>query len=82
MAVLTVTAGGIQANQSVTINVPVTVGAPQTWTTASGMTLNVTAALHTVISNLTIAGAGSTIIGGPIDGGGVLNTVGGARRAI
>jgi autotransporter-associated beta strand protein len=75
---LTVTAGGIQANQSVTINVPVTVGAPQTWTTASGMTLNVTAALHTVISNLTISGAGNTIIAGPIDGGGVLNTNGGA----
>ncbi len=75
---LTVTSGGIQANQSVTINVPVTVGAPQTWTTASGMTLNVTGALHTVISDLTIAGAGSTIIGGPIDGGGVLNTYGGA----
>jgi autotransporter-associated beta strand protein len=75
---LTVTAGGIQAHSSATINVPVTIGAPQTWTTDSGMTLNVTAALHTIISDLTISGAGSTIIGGPIDGGGVLNTVGGA----
>ena len=75
---LTVTAGGIQANQSVTINVPVTVGAPQTWTTASGMTLNVTGAVHTIISDLTIDGAGNTTIGGPIDGGGVINTYGGA----
>ncbi len=74
---LTVTAGGIQANESATINVPVTVGAPQTWTTASGKTLNVSGALHTIISNLTIDGAGTTIIGGPIDGGGILNTVGG-----
>ena len=75
---LTVTAGGIQANESAAINVPVTIGAPQTWTTASGKTLNVSGALHTVISDLTIDGGGTTIIGGPIDGGGVLNTVGGA----
>jgi autotransporter-associated beta strand protein len=73
---LTVTNGGIQANQSVTINVPVYVGAPQTWTTAAGMTLNVTGALHTIISDLTIAGAGNTTIGGPIDGGGIINTYG------
>ena len=46
------------------------------------MTLNVTGALHTIISDLTIAGTGSTIIGGPIDGGGVINTAGGARPAI
>ncbi len=74
---LTVTAGGIQANESATINVPVTIGAPQTWTTASGKTLNVSGALHTIISNLTIDGGGTTIIGGPIDGGGILNTVSG-----
>jgi autotransporter-associated beta strand protein len=73
---LTVTAGGIQANASVVINVPVTVGAPQIWTTAVGTTLNVTGAVHTIISDLTIAGAGNTTIGGPIDGGGVINTVG------
>ena len=42
------------------------------------MTLNVTGALHTIISDLTIAGSGSTIIGGPIDGGGVMNIYGGA----
>jgi autotransporter-associated beta strand protein len=73
---LTVTAGGIQANSNVTINVPITVGAPETWTVASGVTLNATGALHTIISNLTIAGAGNTIIGGPVDGGGIINTVG------
>jgi autotransporter-associated beta strand protein len=75
---LTVTAGGIQANQSVTIKTAVTVGAPQTWTTAAGMTLNLTDSVHTVISNLTIGGDGNTTIGGSIDGGGVINTAGGA----
>ncbi|MFZ1934026.1 MAG: C1 family peptidase, partial [Thermoguttaceae bacterium] len=73
---LTVTAGGIQANSNVTINVPITVGAPETWTVAGGATLNATGALHTIISNLTIAGAGNTTIGGPVDGGGIINTVG------
>ncbi len=33
---LTVTAGGITANETVAINAPVTVGAPQTWTVAGG----------------------------------------------
>jgi autotransporter-associated beta strand protein len=75
---LTVTAGGIQANQNVTINSPVTIGAPQTWTTVSGATLNVTGALHTIISDLTVDGGGTTIIRGAIDGGGVINTYGGA----
>ncbi|MBN2579004.1 MAG: autotransporter-associated beta strand repeat-containing protein [Pirellulales bacterium] len=75
---LTVTAGGITANQSTTINSPVTVGAPQTWNVASGKTLTVNGAVHTVISNLTITGSGHTTLGGPIDGGGVINTYGGA----
>jgi fibronectin-binding autotransporter adhesin len=75
---LTVTAGGIAANETFTINTPVTVGAPQSWTVASGKTLTVNNAVHTVISNLTINGSGNTTIAGPIDGGGVINLYGGA----
>ena len=33
-----VTGGGINANQSVTFNVPITVGAPLTWTTGTNTT--------------------------------------------
>lgn len=55
---LTVTAGGISANESVTIGSPVTIGAPQTWTTAAGKTLTVNGNVSTIISTLTIAGAG------------------------
>ena len=75
---LTVTAGGIQANENVTFNSPMYVGAPQTWTVADGKTLTLNNALHTIISDLTIDGNGSTIIAGPIDGGGVANIYGGA----
>jgi autotransporter-associated beta strand protein len=75
---LTVTGGGITANETVSINSPVTVGSPQSWTVASGKTLNVNNAVHTVISNLTITGSGNTTISGPIDGGGIINIYGGA----
>ncbi|HLA83176.1 MAG TPA: C1 family peptidase, partial [Thermoguttaceae bacterium] len=75
---LTVTAGGITANESATINGLVTVGAPQTWTVASGKTLAVNGDLHTVISDLTINGPGTVAVSGSIDGGGVINTIGGA----
>ena len=75
---LTVTAGGITANQSVTINSPLTVGAPQAWTVAPGK--NLTAwSIHTVISDLTLNGAGSTIITGSVDGGGAANLEGAPR---
>jgi len=73
---LTVTDSGIVANESVVINCPVTVGAPQTWTTAAGKTLTVNNNVHTVISTLTVDGAGNTYIGGVIDGGGVINNLG------
>ena len=73
---LTVTAGGITANESVTINAPVTVGAPQTWTTAAGKTLTIGGNVHTVISTLTVGGDGNTYIGGAIDGGGAINAQG------
>ena len=66
---LTLTSGGITANESVTIISPVTIGAPQTWTVASGKTLTVGGPVHTGIGTLTIAGAGNTYIGGDIDGG-------------
>ena len=62
-AALTVTAGGIQAGESVTINSPITIGGQQSWTVASGKTLTV-GAIHTVISDLTFNGAGSTTITG------------------
>jgi len=75
---LTVTAGGITANESTTINAPVTVGAPQTWTVATGKTLTVNGDLHTVISDLTISGNATVTVSGSVDGGGVINTVGGA----
>jgi autotransporter-associated beta strand protein len=74
---LTVTSGGITANESVTINVPVSVGAPQTWNVASGKNLTVPA-VHTIISPLTLQATGNVTITGSIDGGGVMNTAGGA----
>ncbi len=73
---LTVTAGGITANNSFAINAPVTVGAPQTWLTAAGQTLTINGDVHTVISTLTVDGAGNTYIAGVIDGGGVINSMG------
>lgn len=74
---LTVTAGGIAANESVTINSPVSVGAPQTWTVAAGKSLTV-GSVHTIVSPLTLQATGNVTIAGSIDGGGVLNTAGGA----
>ena len=74
---LTVTAGGVTANESVTINSPFTVGAPQTWTTAAGKALNVNGAVHTIISTLSVAGAGATNISGVIDNGGAIPGNGG-----
>jgi autotransporter-associated beta strand protein len=79
---MTVTSGGIQANESVAINAPVSVGAPQTWTIASGKNLTINGNLHTIISALTLSGDGDTTITGSIDGGGVLNSFGAAPGAI
>ncbi|MBN2022979.1 MAG: autotransporter-associated beta strand repeat-containing protein [Pirellulales bacterium] len=73
---LTVTGGGITANETVAINAPVTIGAPQTWTVASGKTLTVGGDLHTIISGLKITGSANTVISGSIDGGGALNSTG------
>ncbi len=74
---LTITSGGITANESVSFNVPVFIGGPQTWDIAAGKT--VTAGdLHTIISNLTLSGSGNTVITGSVDGGGAINTFGGA----
>ena len=79
---LIVTGSGITAGESVTINSPVTVGAPQTWTTAAGKTLTIGSDVHTVISTLTVDGAGDTYIGGVIDGGGVINNYGAPAGSI
>ena len=65
---LTVTGGGIMANESVDVNVPVTLGAPQTWTVAAGKTLTIGGSVHENISSLTIDGAGDTYIQGDMDG--------------
>jgi fibronectin-binding autotransporter adhesin len=73
---MTVTAGGITAGESVTINSPFTVGGPQTWSVAAGKTLTLGSSVHTVISTLTIAGQGDTTILGPVDGGGAINSRG------
>jgi fibronectin-binding autotransporter adhesin len=74
---LTVTSGGITANESTTISSPVTVGAPQSWTVASGRTLTV-GDVHTIISTLTVTGSGNTTVNGTLDGGGVINSLGAA----
>ncbi len=76
---LTVTGGGIVAGESVTINSEIYIGAPQSWNVAAGKSLNITGPLHTIISDLTFTGAGDTTISNTIDGGGVLNLVGGAK---
>ena len=76
---LTITAGGIQANESVTFNSDVYIGGPQSWNVAAGKSITVTGPLHTIISDLTFAGAGTKTISGGIDGGGVINLQGGAK---
>ena len=55
---LTVTGGGITANENVTINAPVKIGAPQTWNVASGKWLTIGGDVHTIISSLTVNGHG------------------------
>ena len=72
---LTVTAGGITTSENVTILSPITIGGPQAWTVAAGKTLTV-GSIHTVISNLTLNGAGNTTITGMVDGGGAANLEG------
>ena len=78
---LTVTAGGITAHESVAFNVPVWIGAPQTWTIDSGKSLTI-GDLHTIVSNLTINAAGNFYTSGAIDGGGVLNANGAAPGSV
>ena len=75
---LTVTAGGITASESVTINSPVTIGASQTWSTAAGKTLTVSGNVSTNVSTLTVGGAGATLISGVVGDGGPCTGLGGA----
>ena len=49
---------------------------------ATGKTLTVTGPLHTIVSDLTFTGAGTTTISGPIDGGGVINISAARSRRI
>jgi autotransporter-associated beta strand protein len=79
---LTVTSSGITAHENVTFNVPVSIGAPQTWTIDSGKSLVIGGNLHTIVSPLTLNSNGDTTITGSIDGGGVLNSMGDAPGAI
>ena len=79
---LTVTSSGITAHESVTFNVPVSIGAPQTWTIDSGKSLVIGGDLHTIVSSLNLNSNGDTTITGSIDGGGVLNAMGDAPGAI
>ena len=76
---VTVTAGGIQANQSGHDELRHLYRRPagvERWPPAQTLTVN--GPLHTIVSDLTFNGAGNTVIAGVIDGGGVLNTLGGA----
>jgi autotransporter-associated beta strand protein len=73
---LTITSGGINTTNSLTLSSQVYIGGPQTWNVPTGQTITVSGALHTVISNLTVAGAGNVTISGPINGGGVMNSDG------
>jgi autotransporter-associated beta strand protein len=79
---LTITGGGLTANQSVTINSPVKIGAPQTWSVPSGKAVTINGDLHTIISNLTINGSGDVYVTGSIDGGGAANAAGMAAGSI
>ena len=62
---LTLGSGGFDlsaATQSLTVNAPVALGAPQTWTLASGRVLNVAGAVSASASHaLTLSGAGSYV---------------------
>ena len=48
---LTITGGGIAIHESATFNVPITIGAPQTWTIDTGKNLTV-GAVHTIITRI------------------------------
>jgi autotransporter-associated beta strand protein len=71
---LTITSGGITTTDSLTFNTDVYIGGPQTWNVPSGKSITVES-LHTVISNLTLTGAGDVSIRS-INGGGVMNSDG------
>ena len=79
---LTITAGGITTTDDVAFTTPIFIGGPQSWNVASGKTLTISEALHTVISDLTITGGGNAVISGAIDGGGVINSTGAAPGGI
>jgi autotransporter-associated beta strand protein len=77
--VLETLGGGITANGNTTINCPILIGDNQSWTVAAGKTLTVSNVLHLTYNDLTINGAGTTIISGTIDYGDVLGIVGDGR---
>jgi autotransporter-associated beta strand protein len=79
---LIVTHGGISTQENVTINSPITVGAPQQWNVAAGKTLDIGNTVNTNFSDLTVAGDGNTNINGPIVGKGGLTKAGGGQLVL
>jgi len=61
---LTITAGGINCSDNVTISSPVTVGAPSTWSVAAGKTMTFAGLIDLHISPLTVSGSGNLIVNG------------------
>ncbi len=57
-----VTVGGINANESASINTKLTLGGSQTWSVAAGKTLTVSGTVDQHISQLTLAGSGSVTL--------------------
>ncbi len=66
---ITLGAGGINATTTANISAPVTLGAAQSWITASSKTLTISGAVTNGASTLTVDGAGTTAISGIIGGG-------------
>jgi fibronectin-binding autotransporter adhesin len=79
---LTVTNNGISTTQNVTFNTSISVGAPQTWTIPVAKTMTVNGMVHTIVSDLTLANSGTLYLTEGIDGGGVVNSLGGAPGSI
>lgn len=73
---LTITAGGLATLESLTISSPVYIGGPQNWWVNPGKTVTVSGPLHTIISDVTFTGPGTTVISNAIDGGGMINGMG------
>ncbi len=63
---LTVTGGGITAQESATIDSAITLGGSQTWNVAAGKTLTVNSTVYEHVSGMTINCAGDVILNGGV----------------